>query len=153
MNQEVIHATSVSLNGQAVVITGPSGSGKSLLALRLIMDKGGRLIADDMTVLKRAGDVVTASAFARPGQIEVRGIGILEGCVSRASAPVGVVLSLEGSGLERLPETQAYQSLLGVNVPKFSLDPDSVYLDVQAYAAIQVATGKMKLLNNQKEKR
>ena len=45
-SSEMLHASTVAINGQAVLITGVSGSGKSDLALRLI-DRGAKLVSDD----------------------------------------------------------------------------------------------------------
>ncbi|GBR71314.1 hypothetical protein GKA01_17630 [Gluconobacter kanchanaburiensis NBRC 103587] len=59
--------------GAGVLISGPSGSGKSELAL-MLMDVGFDLVADDRVLL----DGVVASAPERlAGLIEVRGVGIL----------------------------------------------------------------------------
>ena len=44
---ENIHATAVAIDGKAILLIGQSGSGKSDLALRLIMNKNAVLIADD----------------------------------------------------------------------------------------------------------
>ena len=49
---ETIHATCVAIDGQAVLLTGPSESGKSDLALRLI-DRGATLVSDDYTIVRR----------------------------------------------------------------------------------------------------
>ena len=43
LSSETLHATTVAIGGRAVLIEGPSGSGKSDLALRLI-DRGARLV-------------------------------------------------------------------------------------------------------------
>ena len=45
-----LHATCVAVEGRGVLITGPSGSGKSSLALAL-MAHGARLVADDRVTL------------------------------------------------------------------------------------------------------
>ncbi|MCY7339163.1 MAG: aldolase, partial [Sphingomonas bacterium] len=45
LSSETIHASTVALNGRAVLITGPSGSGKSDLTLRLL-DRGFVLVSD-----------------------------------------------------------------------------------------------------------
>ena len=56
MSQSVMaHATAVAIGGRAVLLRGPSGSGKSDLGLRLI-DAGASLVADDQCQLSRVGD-------------------------------------------------------------------------------------------------
>ncbi len=73
----LVHATAVAIEGEAVLLRGPSGSGKSDLALRLI-DGGAQLVADDQTLLRRAGGRVLASAPpAIAGLLEVRGVGVV----------------------------------------------------------------------------
>ena len=64
--------------GRAVLISGPSGSGKSDLALRLI-DRGFTLVSDDQTIVRRDGDRLFASAPPTiKGKLEIRGVGIVE---------------------------------------------------------------------------
>ena len=74
----LLHATAVAINGAGVLLLGPSGSGKSDLALRLI-DRGAVLISDD-GVLVDAGSPIpilrTAPNIA--GMIEMRGVGIVD---------------------------------------------------------------------------
>src|SRR5580658_5234693 len=73
----LVHATAVAIGARAVLLRGPSGSGKSDLALRLI-DAGARLVADDRCQLSREADAIVVRAPAAiAGLIEVRGIGIL----------------------------------------------------------------------------
>ena len=48
-----IHASAVALDGRALLIVGPSGSGKSALALRM-MAHGATLVSDDLVEI-RAG--------------------------------------------------------------------------------------------------
>jgi len=117
-----VHGTSVALGGGGLLLRGPSGSGKSDLALRLI-DAGARLVADDQTELRRLGDalIMTAPAILA-GQIEVRGIGILR-VPSVNSAPLRLVVDLVApKAIERLPEPESIE-LLGRSVPLLRLAP------------------------------
>ena len=69
---ETIHASCVALGEQAILLTGPSGSGKSDLALRLL-DRGAILVSDDYTVLTaNRGRVVATAPATIAGRIEVR---------------------------------------------------------------------------------
>ena len=98
-----VHGTTVALQGEGVLLRGPSGSGKSDLALRLI-DAGARLVADDQTELKRAADgLVARSPAAIAGRIEVRGVGILD-VPTVASAPLRLVVAGK-------PDTLPFQRL------------------------------------------
>ncbi len=96
-----IHASAVAVDGRGVLILGPSGSGKSSLALQLIA-LGGQLIADDQVMLHRAGDAVIAAAPATlAGLIEARGIGLIR--APSAPAPLALVVDLGQAETERLP--------------------------------------------------
>ena len=57
-----IHATLVSLNGKGILLTGKSGSGKSDLALRMIMEYQAQLVADDRVDLVLKNGKVYGSA-------------------------------------------------------------------------------------------
>jgi HPr kinase/phosphorylase len=99
-----IHATCVEVEGVGVLLRGPSGSGKSDLALRLI-DGGARLVADDRTDLAvEDGRLVATCPPALAGKIEVRGVGI--GPVpSVPGIAVGLVVDLVApEAIERLPD-------------------------------------------------
>ena len=73
----IVHATTVALGDRGVLILGPSGSGKSALALHL-MALGARLVADDRTILTSTPQGLVASCPpAGRGLIEARGVGIL----------------------------------------------------------------------------
>src|ERR687898_3364772 len=82
-----LHATCVELSGTGVVLLGASGCGKSDLALRLI-DRGARLVADDLVTVERHGRRLIARApEAIAGLMEVRGLGIMRLDHCRSSAP------------------------------------------------------------------
>lgn len=117
-----VHASCVDLGGAAVLIRGPSGSGKSDLALRLI-DTGGMLVADDQVALERRDGVLAARA-PEPlrGRIEVRGVGI----VSAPSVPVARVSMIvdlaDPAAIERLPEP-SFDTLEGHRLPVVRIAP------------------------------
>jgi serine kinase of HPr protein (carbohydrate metabolism regulator) len=121
LSSETLHASSVAINGQAVLIMGPSGSGKSDLALRLI-DRGATLISDDQTLVRQTGGRLLASSFGTiAGKLEVRGIGIIEhGSVS--DIPIGLIIDLRGSP-ERFPLETGERQVAGLMVPVVALAP------------------------------
>lgn len=86
-----LHATCVAVEGRGVLITGPSGSGKSSLALAL-MAHGARLVADDQVTLSlRDGALWATCPPAIRGMIEARGLGLLAAeTVDRAEVTVAV---------------------------------------------------------------
>jgi HPr kinase/phosphorylase len=133
-----VHGTCVALDGEGVLLRGPSGSGKSDLALRLI-DGGALLVADDQTELRRLGDAVVASSPAAiAGQIELRGVGILA-CPSIAEARLCLVVDLAPPGaVERLPERRS-QNYLDCLVPLLALAP----FEASAAAKIRFAVRQL----------
>jgi HPr kinase/phosphorylase len=97
-----VHATCVALDGRGLLILGPSGSGKSALALQL-MAHGARLVADDRTILSPRGSALFASCPpAIAGRIEARGIGILR-AEPLAEAQVVLAAELGAPDSARLP--------------------------------------------------
>jgi HPr kinase/phosphorylase len=116
----LIYGTAVSLGRAGLLLRGPSGGGKSDLALRLI-EGGARLVADDQVRLDRQGGEIRMSAPPEiAGLIEARGVGILR--LPRAS---GAVLRLvcdlvPRDAVERLPEREECE-LLGIKVPRIAL--------------------------------
>lgn len=134
----LIHATTVTLGGVGIAIEGPSGSGKSDLALRLI-DGGARLVADDQTVVERRGPVLVASPPpALAGLIEVRGLGIVE-LPHEVEAVLRLVVRLvPAAEVERMPEPES-RSLLEVALPLLRLDPFAI----SACAKLRLAVAKL----------
>lgn len=81
-----IHATAIAIDEQGILLRGPSGSGKSDLALRLI-EQGARLVSDDRVELIKKGNEMIAFAPATIKDLfEVRHLGILK-LQSLESAP------------------------------------------------------------------
>ena len=116
----LIHASAVEISGRGVLITGPSGSGKSDLALRLI-DRGARLIADDQTALRAEEHRLLARApHAIRGKLEIRGCGIVT-LDAIDDVAVALLINLGRDG-ERLPRPVTHR-ICGVAVPEMTLDP------------------------------
>jgi HPr kinase/phosphorylase len=126
---ERVHATCVALRTargwRGILVRGPSGSGKSDLALRLI-DGGARLVADDQTELRRGGGKIIAKAPATiAGLIEVRGVGILRLTRDQLVAQVALALVVDlqrARQIERLPEPKR-ERVLGLELPLLALAP------------------------------
>jgi len=110
----LLHASCVALNGRGLLITGPSGSGKSSLALQL-MALGADLIADDQTEVSHDGTALVARCPATlRGLIEARGVGILRADPADR-AVVTLVADLSQLETDRLPPRRRV-TILGCEV-------------------------------------
>ncbi|MBV9826305.1 MAG: HPr kinase/phosphatase C-terminal domain-containing protein [Alphaproteobacteria bacterium] len=139
-DQMLIHATAVAIDGQAVLLRGFSGVGKSDLGLRLI-DAGAVLIADDQCELRRGGDTVLVRCPATiAGLIELRGIGIMR-VAAMEEAPLAIIADLMPSGMiERLP-TRHYEQLLGVRIPTIVVAAFEPSAAIKVRMALHAFTG------------
>ena len=130
-----IHASAVLVGARAVLIRGPSASGKSRLALELIeAARAGvllfaRLVADDRVHLEIAGGRLLARpAAALAGLIEVRGVGLLR-MAHEPSAVVGFVVDLAAADATRLPEPDKRKADIdGILVPRLAVAPGAAAL-------------------------
>jgi HPr kinase/phosphorylase len=122
-----LHCVLLDVFGLGVLILGDSGIGKSECALDLI-DRGHRLVADDVVEIKRMGDVlVGASPDLTRYHMELRGLGVLNikdlyGVSSiRLSKRVELVILLErwevGKEYDRLGLRNESFLILGAEVP------------------------------------
>jgi HPr kinase/phosphorylase len=101
-----IHATCLMVGGKGVLLLGPSGTGKSDLALRLI-DEGARLVADDRVELYLArGRLQARAPKSIAGLMEVRGLGVVA-LPFAPSASLALAVRL-GTAEKRLPDAASY---------------------------------------------
>jgi serine kinase of HPr protein (carbohydrate metabolism regulator) len=121
LSAETLHASAVAAEGRAVLITGPSGSGKSDLALRLL-DRGFTLVSDDQTTVKRDGDRLLASPPPTiAGKLEIRGIGIVD-MDNLTDMPVALIVELTMNEIQRMPDDSRERPILGVSLPIVTID-------------------------------
>lgn len=135
-----VSGTCVSIGGHGVLLRGPSGSGKSDLALRLIED-GAALVADDQIDLTARGDRLIASAPAAiRGMLEVRGLGILR-VDPLDSVELSIVIDLVApEEVPRMPEPLRVE-MLGVALPVFKLLSFEPSAPAKVRLAVRLSTG------------
>lgn len=116
---------------RGVLIEGPSGSGKSDLALRAL-DAGFRLVADDRVVLWASdGRLFGRAPATLHGLIEVRGLAV----AAEIAVPLAEVALVARRGEpERIPAPRS-AAILGVDVPEIAISP----LDASAPAKLRRA--------------
>ncbi len=131
----VVQAGCVAIGGRGILIAGPSGSGKSSLALALI-DRGAVLVGDDGVVLSvRAGGLWAAAHANTLGMLEVRNLGILRFAVlPEVRVCLKLVLDREAP---RFVDQAECEGIEGVEIPVVRLWPDAAVLAVRAELALR----------------
>ena len=140
LSAETLHASTVAISGRAVLLTGPSGSGKSDLALRLL-DRGFTLVSDDQTIVRKDSDRLVASAPPNiAGKLEIRGLGIVD--VERVdNVAIALIVELTNSQIQRLPDDSRERPILGVKLPLVTIDA----LTASAPSKVALALDRMGL--------
>jgi serine kinase of HPr protein (carbohydrate metabolism regulator) len=136
-----IHASAVLVGSRAVLVRGPSGSGKSRLVLSLIeaVESGilpfARLVADDRVhVTAVNGRLIARAPDSLAGQIELRGLGILR-LPFEAMAVLGLVIDLGVEQAERMPAAGSGVTVIeGLALPRIDVEreADAMRLTVAA---------------------
>jgi HPr kinase/phosphorylase len=125
-----IHASAVLAGARALLIRGPSGSGKSRLVLNLLQAAAGgrlvfaRLVADDRVHVQAVhGRLVVRPPAPLAGYLEVRGLGILQ-LQYEPLAVVSLVVDLDVEASPRLPDITAAQTdVAGVAIRRLAVAP------------------------------
>ncbi len=123
----LLHAVLLDVFGLGVLVVGESGIGKSECALELI-DRGHRLVADDVVELMRTADaLVGSSPDLTRNHMEIRGVGVLNikdlygvssiGTPKRVEMVVGLERWEAGREYDRLGLRDEKFALLGLEVP------------------------------------
>jgi serine kinase of HPr protein (carbohydrate metabolism regulator) len=133
---------------RGVLIEGPSGSGKSDLALKAL-ERGWSLVADDRTLIWSDGGRLWGRApDAIAGLIEARGVGIVAAGRLPLSEIALVVRCVAAAELERMPEPAVW-SALGVELPLVAL----AAFEESATAKLDHALGALDSRDNRRIKR
>jgi HPr kinase/phosphorylase len=121
---QTLHASCVLMGESGILIRGPAGSGKSLLARDLILDARplrhfARLVGDDrVRVCNRNGRLLATAVPAIAGKLEARGFGVLT-MPYENSAIVRMVIDCLLEHPPRLPApSDRTVSLCGVSLPR-----------------------------------
>ncbi len=124
-----LHATAVIHGDSGVLILGPSGSGKSALALALMAraseaGKFAALIGDDRIHVREArGQLIATGAARMAGMIERRTAGLIA-VPHEPAAIVRLAVELTERGREwpRMPDSHDSLTIAAVRLPRLALD-------------------------------
>ena len=116
-------ATRLGGRWRGALIEGPSGTGKSDLAIRM-MATGFRLVADDRVAVWTSGGRLYGKApQALSGMLEARGVGIIpQTPLDFCEIVLAVECRREPGAVERMPNTTPAE-VLGVGLPRIELWP------------------------------
>ncbi|MDW9627632.1 HPr kinase/phosphorylase [Sinorhizobium meliloti] len=137
-----VHGTAIVLGTTGLLITGPSGSGKSALALSCLSEVRHRgrfaaLVADDRVDLTlENGRIVARCPAAIRGLIEIRRSGIAEVDTVSACVLDWAIMPVRAPFDPRLPPEEELQLEIGRNLPLLRLPVEGPLSPVDALAAL-----------------
>ncbi len=148
-----IHASAALVGSRAVLVRGPSGSGKSRFVLALLhaAQSGvlpfAKLVADDRAIVTAEnGRLIVRPAETLKGLIEARGLGILR-LPYEGAAVVGGVVDLEAADTGRMPSPAECETVIaGVHLARLAVapgvDPLPLFENFLARAALPCPEGR-----------
>ena len=126
-----VHGILMDIYGVGVLLTGPSGVGKSETALDLLVD-GHKLISDDSVIIRRMDEQLHGtSPKVTQHFMEIRGVGVIDvqrifgvGCVMEEKE-IDLIVHLEpwneSISYDRLGEKIQHGQYLGIEVPLMNI--------------------------------
>lgn len=143
-----LHGSCAALGGDAVLVLGPPGAGKSDLVLRLL-GRGWMLVADDQVELEpvEPDSLIATPPAALRGLLEVRGLGLVRDLPVAAPARLRLVVDLlpQGEAPPRLPEPARFEAH-GRTVPRLALAGREAAAPDKVILALAAACGRARLL-------
>jgi HPr kinase/phosphorylase len=133
-NRLRLHGSCVARDGDAILLVGPSGSGKSDLVLRLL-SRGFELIADDQVDI---ADGIASPPPELAGLLEVRGLGIVR-LQHRPQARLVLVVELDGCA-DRMPMPAQHPKL---DLPMVRIDATAASAPERLALALDCALGRI----------
>ena len=135
MSAALHQASCVAIQGRALLIEGPPGSGKSSLALALI-DRGAVLVGDDGVSLDvQHGRLIASPPPRIAGLLEVRNLGLIP-FPATGEVPVALVVRLDLTA-QRFIEQAESAVLCEMELPLVRLSPEAAMLAIKAELALK----------------
>jgi HPr kinase/phosphorylase len=133
-SQRRMHGSCVSKDGDAILVLGPPGSGKSDLALRLLA-RGFELVADDQVDI---ADGIASCPAELAGLLEARGLGIVR-LPYRTQARLALIVELDGRA-DRMPLPRQHPEL---RLPVVCIDAAAASAPDKVALALDCALGRV----------
>ncbi len=124
-----LHASCVVVGEAGLLLRGPSGSGKSMLARRIVEAASlagvfARIVGDDRVTVRISGNRAVARAHpVLKGYVEVRGVGIVA-AEAEPACVLSLLVDLQDVAVARMPEPAFLRGeCLGIALPRIVAGP------------------------------